>query len=89
MCRFLFVGYSSGQRGQTVNLLANAFSGSNPLPTTNQLAFGEFFFVFGVMRPWDFRNQLLDNYLKLTGCKLGLLVNFGFYPKVTIKRWAN
>ena len=43
MCRFLFVGYSSGQRGQTVNLLANAFSGSNPLPTTNQLAFGEFF----------------------------------------------
>ena len=28
------VGYSSGQRGQTVNLLANAFEGSNPSPTT-------------------------------------------------------
>ena len=41
------------------------------------------------MRHWDFRNQLLDNYLKLTGCKLGLLVNFDSYPKVTIKRWAN
>ena len=32
---FSVVGYSSGQRGQTVNLLANAFSGSNPLPTTS------------------------------------------------------
>ena len=30
----MIVRYSSGQRGQTVNLLANAFSGSNPLLTT-------------------------------------------------------
>ena len=30
------VGYSSGQRGQTVNLLACAFGGSNPPPTTIQ-----------------------------------------------------
>lgn len=30
----------------------------------------------------------LDNYLRLTHCHLGLLVNFGSYPKVTIKRWA-
>jgi hypothetical protein len=28
------VGYPSGQRGQTVNLLAYAFTGSNPVPTT-------------------------------------------------------
>ena len=28
------VGYSSGQRGQTVNLLAYASEGSNPSPTT-------------------------------------------------------
>ena len=28
------MGYSSGRRGQTVNLLANAFQGSNPCPTT-------------------------------------------------------
>src|SRR5882762_7633173 len=28
------VRYPSGQRGQTVNLLANAFDGSNPSPTT-------------------------------------------------------
>src|SRR6266702_5032588 len=28
------VGYPSGQRGQTVNLLAHAFAGSNPSPTT-------------------------------------------------------
>src|SRR5580700_990979 len=27
-------GYPSGQRGQTVNLLAYAFIGSNPIPTT-------------------------------------------------------
>ena len=27
------VGYSSGQRDQTVNLTANAFEGSNPSPT--------------------------------------------------------
>jgi len=31
------VGYSSGQRGQTVNLLANAYEGSNPSPTTTFL----------------------------------------------------
>src|SRR3954464_5752153 len=30
----LMVGYPSGQRGQTVNLLAHAFDGSNPSPTT-------------------------------------------------------
>jgi GxxExxY protein len=28
------------------------------------------------------------NYLKATGMNLGLLVNFGSYPKVTIKRFA-
>ena len=32
------VGYPSGQRGQTVNLLAYAFDGSNPSPTTIQTA---------------------------------------------------
>lgn len=31
----------------------------------------------------------LGNYLRLTKCRLGLLVNFGSYPKVTIKRLAN
>jgi hypothetical protein len=31
---FWLVGYSSGQRGQTVNLLAYASEGSNPSPTT-------------------------------------------------------
>ena len=31
---FAAVGYPSGQRGQTVNLLAYAFDGSNPSPTT-------------------------------------------------------
>ena len=42
------VGYSSGQRGQTVNLLAYAFQGSNPCPTTIQEApanAGAFLFV--------------------------------------------
>jgi len=31
----------------------------------------------------------LQNYLKATGYKLGLLVNFGHYPKVEIERIAN
>ena len=31
----------------------------------------------------------LDNYLKLTKCRLGLLVNFGSYPRATVRRWAN
>jgi hypothetical protein len=30
-------GYPSGQRGQTVNLLAYAFGGSNPPPSTTML----------------------------------------------------
>jgi hypothetical protein len=35
------VGYPSGQRGQTVNLLAYAFDGSNPSPTTTPNPFTE------------------------------------------------
>ena len=34
ICALRVVGYPSGQRGQTVNLLAYAFDGSNPSPTT-------------------------------------------------------
>ena len=33
--RSLLEGYPSGQRGQTVNLLAYAFGGSNPPPSTS------------------------------------------------------
>ena len=29
------------------------------------------------------------NYLKLTGCRLGLLVNFGSYPKAKVVHYAN
>ena len=35
----------------------------------------------------EHRAQLL-NYLRITRCKLGLLVNFGAYPKVAIERYA-
>ena len=35
----------------------------------------------------EHRSQIL-NYLKLTGFKLGLLVNFGSYPKAAIEHWA-
>ncbi len=49
------VGYSSGQRGETVNLLAYAFPGSNPGPTTTLKppcpASGGFF-VSGVDEFW-------------------------------------
>jgi hypothetical protein len=33
-------GYSSGQRGQTVNLLTYVYEGSNPSPSTSRLIAG-------------------------------------------------
>ncbi len=36
----------------------------------------------------EHRAQLL-NYLRLTGSKLGLLVNFAAYPKAVIEQWVN
>ena len=35
----------------------------------------------------EHRSQVM-NYLKLTRVKLGLLVNFGSYPKAAIEHWA-
>jgi GxxExxY protein len=34
----------------------------------------------------DEHRAQVHNYLKATGCKLGLLVNFGHYPKVEYER---
>ena len=36
----------------------------------------------------EHRAQLM-NYLKLTRYRLGLLVNFGAYPKAAVEHWAN
>ena len=36
----------------------------------------------------EHRAQLM-NYLRLTSSKLGLLVNFGAYPKAVVEQWAN
>ena len=35
----------------------------------------------------EHRRQIL-NYLRITKCRLGLLVNFGAFPKVAIERYA-
>ena len=35
----------------------------------------------------EHRQQIL-NYLRITHCKLGLLINFGAYLKVAIERYA-
>ena len=35
----------------------------------------------------EHRRQIL-NYLRMTKCKLGLLINFGSYPRVDIERYA-
>lgn len=34
----------------------------------------------------DIHRAQLFNYLKVTGLRLGLLVNFGHYPKATVER---
>ena len=36
----------------------------------------------------EHRAQLM-NYLRLTKCRLGLLVNFASYPKAAVEQWAN
>ena len=38
----------------------------------------------------EHRRQILNylRYLRMTKCKLGMLVNFGSYPRVTIERFA-
>jgi len=37
----------------------------------------------------DEHRAQLQNYLKATGLKLGLLVNFGHYPKIEVERIVN
>src|SRR5437588_9256193 len=52
------VGYPSGQRGQTVNLLAHAFDGSNPSPTTTLLTLAESLFIINA----EWQPRLLDSF---------------------------
>ena len=49
--------YQSGQMGQTVNLLAYAFGGSNPsLPTGNQIVIERSCLIFFFMLPSSIDN---------------------------------
>ena len=36
-----------------------------------------------------FREEVYQQCLRLTSSKLGLLVNFGAYPKAVVEQWAN
>ena len=36
-----------------------------------------------------FREEVYQQWLRLTSSKLGLLVNFGAYPKAVVEQWAN
>ena len=45
--------------------------------------------IKAVKKITDEHRAQLQNYLKATGYKLGLLINFGHYPKVQIERIAN
>ncbi len=47
-------GYPSGQRGQTVNLLAIAYVGSNPTPGTNECNSPLQGCIFSLVRPHFF-----------------------------------
>ena len=56
--------YQSGQMGQTVNLLAYAFGGSNPsLPTENQIVIERSCLIFCLYIPWRLSSiQALGSY---------------------------
>ena len=64
-----------------------------PLKTTYKpdfLRYGEIIVeIKAVKRPDDIHRAQVLNYLKATNKKLGLLVNFKSYPKVTIERIVN
>ena len=45
--------------------------------------------IKAVKKITDEHRAQLQNYLKATGYKLGLLINFGHYPKVQIEQIAN
>jgi GxxExxY protein len=54
------------------------------------ICFGEIIVeIKAVKEITDEHRAQLQNYLKATGYKLGLLINFGHYPKVQIERIVN
>ncbi len=75
------VGYPSGQRGQTVNLLTYVFAGSNPAPTTTQNRPAEqrfcpvFTGMFSLVR-------------FLANCTFGLLASLACFSKTMLRKRA-
>ena len=68
--------YQSGQMGQTVNLLAYAFGGSNPsLPTETQIDIERYYLSFFVMYPNSSSKttKYLSNYFFRTSIRLDVL----------------
>ena len=82
------VGYPSGQRGQTVNLLAHAFDGSNPSPTTNfSLSQKQRFWPLFATTP--LRLPLLVPLVRKTLSRGLILANFdGLMPLTFVNSWT-
>jgi hypothetical protein len=83
------VGYPSGQRGQTVNLLAYAFAGSNPAPTTILFEFRMKMSKFKSVASFSGLNELLHVFAQQISFKTHGISDFAFAQRGCFERVWN